>query len=506
MPTPLRALGLLLVLLLLGSPLAGQQILTELRLDKKEPRPEELAYVRADGGIVTLSSMSRSAKRRFGLYKYDANLRRQWRVELLDVSKDERFEHMAVLDDEIYAFVSYYLKESNELVLKLYRYNLAGQPLENNGQVILRSYNERTHRTAFGFEQALDRKSVSVLAQLREQDDVNLSRYEKQNLIYTFVLIRAGKPLQTRTLELPHQNDSFEVTRLEMTSTNTLYVLGIGYETTDGGRVRNKEFNYTIYRYNGPGQELDSLSFAMDSDSIVDIDIKAGLSGELIVSGLFGKTRGNTEIYGTFHVLYAADATQPTSFSFKNFTDDVQAYLRRTRRANAQRALTNFYLNQVVPRSDGGALVLAEQYYVQQRFTGLYQSQFGSPYSTPIREFHYEEVVVVSFGPDGEVEWSTVVPKQQIGPDPDEFGYALFIGAEQVILVYRDFGDSKQENVFYVTVNQEGFMSAPQPVFTTLRRRSEFFPTKCAQISNREGIIAYYDGEEKQFVLARMGF
>lgn len=60
----------------------AQEIVSNLRLGRNEPKPIWFEYSPLDEGLVTVGAMSRENSKEMGLFKYDNTFKRQWQVTL----------------------------------------------------------------------------------------------------------------------------------------------------------------------------------------------------------------------------------------------------------------------------------------------------------------------------------------------------------------------------------------------------------------------------------------
>ena len=92
--------------------------------------------------------------------------------------------------------------------------------------------------------------------------------------------------------------------------------------------------------------------------------------------------------------------------------------------------LYNYSLDELILRSDGGAVLVAEQFYVQEeRYNdnpfgyggfgyGYYPynpysySRYRNNYQTDYY-YNYNDIIVVNIRPTGEIEWASRIPKKQ---------------------------------------------------------------------------------------------
>lgn len=81
------------------------------------------------------------------------------------------------------------------------------------------------------------------------------------------------------------------------------------------------------------------------------------------------------------------------------------------RQADVSNTLNNFRIRKMIPRNDGGLVVVAERYYVTQRVETTYISGISQTNTT--NYYHHDEVILLSLDAAGVMEWEEVIRKRQ---------------------------------------------------------------------------------------------
>ncbi len=163
--------------------------------------------------------------------------------------------------------------------------------------------------------------------------------------------------------------------------------------------------------------------------------------------------------------------------------------------------MENFYLDNIVPRNDGGILLIGEQYYVT---TSTYRDMYGYWYT--INYYHYDDVIITSISPDGKVEWSSVVYKRQVSDNPGQLSYFDMVTGEFLYLFYEYREKGESINIYYQPVDMLGTVGKRKPMFPEYSSGDTFFRSFSKQISNNEAILVYQQRKGKIFSLIKIGF
>jgi hypothetical protein len=202
--------------------------------------------------------------------------------------------------------------------------------------------------------------------------------------------------------------------------------------------------------------------------------------------------------------------------------------------------LYQYALDELVLRSDGGAVLIAEQYYVEQRndyndryydpyryggfgYRGL-RSRFYNPYYSPYgynnyRDnnyyYNYNDIIVVNIRPNGEIEWTARIPKQQVTSNDGGYfsSYAMSIVRDKFYFVYNDnyknHDPKRKDNKWYnyngrnsvitlAEVSKDGAVRI-NPVYNNREAGITTRPKICKQIGRNQMLIYGEKGRKYRF-------
>ena len=466
----------------------GQEILSTLTLDPKEPKPLLISYSPADRGLVSLAPETGGSIRSFNVIKYDNNLRRQWKVALPQFKGQNRLEGLQVLGSTIVVLVSQYIPRANGIQVSVYRFSLAGDAYPPDTLGLLP--NESDLRDALMVERSPDNQWLAVVAE--ELPNFSLGQEAAIASVVVWKLQAGKREIEQSRWVLPVPPYDFEIKEVRVSGSGLVSLLTRQYPK-DGG---NAPPRFWVYR-----QQANPYEIKADDGQLTDATLRYGPANELFVAGYFSQRLADeNRVGGMVYVTLAEDTLQPPRSRQVLLPDDVRARFLSPKGVSKGREIPNLYLDRIVPRSDGGALIFSEQFFFDDRSV----QTINGP--AILRNFFvYEDIVILSVSPQGQVEWSAVLDKYQAGLTREELSYTAFIGPEKIYLIYKTDTPGSGTNVYYTTLDEEGILDIPRPIFEGFRAGDQFFTSASFQLNNAEGILVYYLAKGRRFSVSRMG-
>ncbi len=156
------------------------------------------------------------------------------------------------------------------------------------------------------------------------------------------------------------------------------------------------------------------------------------------------------------------------------------------------RNLPVYQIGQVIPRMDGGALLISEYYdkTVESYEYTNYDPYYGYRTSTRQVEFYeYDDLLVFSIKPDGTPSWDNVVRKKQISREDRgvNSSYA-FVNSKQKILFIFNEDVEQNSNVLQYELTADGTLDR-KSLFNANQQEVQLRPSSAEQISFNTIII-----------------
>jgi hypothetical protein len=291
------------------------------------------------------------------------------------------------------------------------------------------------------------------------------------------------------------------------------------YIDNDGDMVfakffRNSNDNISNARLMIKYAQADSIAFNelnIEKTWLDEIQIKVDNSNKkfLLTSFYLKERRGNIDGF----YFYAYDKTEGTGQDFVyTFTEELRRDARGE--ASVKSAFNDFFIRNIIIRRDGGFIVTSESYYTTSRFNNwnrwdyLYGSPFYNSYNnnyyySPYNSFwggsrfgssnqavrhHADNIAVLSFNSNGEMEWSNVMGKTQFDDMSDDLlSYQMMNTGGELHFLFN-LQERRNNLLTDFSISPEGQLSR-NPTLKNLDKGYEFMPRYGKQVSSRQLII-----------------
>lgn len=244
---------------------------------------------------------------------------------------------------------------------------------------------------------------------------------------------------------------------------------------------------------------LDEIKFKVDNNN-----------NRYIISGFFFRERrGNID--GLYTVLWDKATNSRIQEKVTVFTDELRV-LAKSADATVKTAFNDFFIKQIVTKRDGGYLLVSESLYTTSRgsmfnrwdyMNPAYGYGYGpgfynnyNPYYNPwgrnngayANRFHAENIMVLSFDKESNLQWSNIIPKSQFDDESDNqiSNQLVNTGGELHFL----FNLYERRNMLLndQSISPEGRVTR-YPTLHNLDRGYDFMPRYGKQVSAWESII-----------------
>lgn len=278
---------------------------------------------------------------------------------------------------------------------------------------------------------------------------------------------------------------------------------------------RNNNDNISIAYMMIKQAQADSLvswPLTIETTMLDEIQVKVDNFNKryFLTSFYYKEKKGNID--GLYFYVWDKAGMKPLMESTSVFSED----LRREARGDASMkgAFNDFFIRNIVTRRDGGFIISSESYYTTSRFNNwnrwdyLYGSSFNqslnnyyySPYNSRYYwwnnsrpgaqavRYHAENISVLSFGSNGQLEWSNVLGKNQYDDESDDnISFQLMNTGGQLHFLFNQ--QERRNNLLTdYSIAPDGQMNR-NPTLKNLDKGYEFLPKYGKQVSARQMII-----------------
>jgi hypothetical protein len=375
---------------------------------------------------------------------YDRSLaiRRAEKLDLKYKGKQREFEDVLSIGGQLYLFTSYSNQAQKKNYLFYQKINKRLLPSRKLVKIAEIESRNKGNDGAFNILVSPDSSKVLLYNQLpykkKDPERFALRVFDDQlNMIWQ------------KDIVLPYNDQQLVVEDYRIDENGNVYLLGMLFN--DGTRERRRgrpNYEYLILAYTQKGEKYQEYHIGIKEKFITDLTFRIANDGKLVCAGFYSE-KGTYSVKGTCFFGLDPNTQEVQNLSFRAFDFQFRSsFLSEGAQKRAARAeslgdneraaeLSRFSLDKLILRSDGGAVLVAEQYYVFERSYRYWDGTLRFDYF-----YHYNDIIVVNIRPDGSIEWATKIPKRQETVNDGGYfsSYAMSIVRDRLYFIFNDNG------------------------------------------------------------------
>ena len=388
-------------------------------------------------------------------YSSNMNLKRAQKLDLKVKGKDRDFEDIVMIGGELYLLSSFNNQAKKKNYLFLQQINKKGLRLAKDFRMIAETdARDRYKEGTFDLVVSGDSSKVLIYNQLP------FNRNDPERFAFR-IFDSQFNELWSRNIVLPYNDNQFSVEEYQIDNEGNVYLLGVIYEDRSNFRRQGRPtYRYVILAYTKDGEEVQEYKIDISDKFITDLTFRVANDGNLVCSGFYSE-KGTYSIKGTYFFRLDAQTKKIYNKNLKQFDFDfLTTYMSEGRKERAKKAeyegnerraaeLYNYSLDKLILRSDGGALLIAEQFFIVERMdnnrfvnygVGFVNDPFMRPTTTRDIYYNFNDIIVVNIRPNGEIEWTARIPKQQETVNDGGYysSYSHSVVQDKIYFVFND--------------------------------------------------------------------
>ena len=237
-------------------------------------------------------------------------------------------------------------------------------------------------------------------------------------------------------VELTYRDRNFRILDFDITNTGDVYILSVFDNSPTFSSQNSRDLEHKLMRISaGMNNEITEFDLGLNNVFIHSIGLECDLKdGEMAISGFYGR-RNSWDMDGAIYLSVDQAKGEVRSSNLNPFTEDFVAQFNRFRAKRGRGIRRNFVFRQFVPRPDGGAYIVAEDYEMRVQTV---QTSRGTTVTNYY--YYYNDIIVLSIGKSGDVDWYAHVPKRQSSMNDGGFylGYTFLINDAGLHFVFND--------------------------------------------------------------------
>ncbi len=412
--------------------------------DGKRVLLEGVVHYADDGMYVIKYSVSFFAPTKYIIEKFDLDLKRVKSAPLIFRNKKVVPEYFVSLNGNLY--VLFEEKDKDAKVTRYYQQGFDETTFKLKDEIIEISsieYEKNRNRGEFYFEKSKKNSKLLIY------NHMPYERKEAQKLGFK-VFDKDFKLLWQKNVTMPYKDELFEVNEYQVDNAGNCYIIGKLYQEKKEARKSKRDkrpiFEYKILKYTATEDTPLEYTPKLNDHFITDIQISLDREDNIVCVGFYSE-KGYYQIKGSFYLSIDKEnkkienqKIEEFEVSFMTETDNARVQKRAKKKSEKGKTveLYKYNINEIILKEKGGAVVVAEQYYM---YEVVHHTKNGS-YTT--YHYVYGDIIVLNMDEKGNVLWKTKIPKAQ--HTVNDFGlissYALTVVGDRLYFVFNDHPDN----------------------------------------------------------------
>lgn len=227
-------------------------------------------------------------------------------------------------------------------------------------------------------------------------------------------------------------------------------------------------------------------------------------NGKVYFGGFYSDQK-NGNFDGLIFASYDIATDKYAVKRFISFDSELAGQTSARRKSNT---FDNYIVKQLIAKNDGGFVLISEIAFVTTRSSfapGFGYYSFYTPYmNSTVREYHFNDIMTLSYNKDGAREWSAFIPKQQYSQEDDGVfsSYGFLNSGGTLAFLYNDF-DPRHSRIQLSTVSADG-KAQTNALAAGGNDNPDWLPRSSRQVSGRVMVVPCF--RKKQICFARVAF
>jgi hypothetical protein len=363
----------------------------------------------------------------FEVQAFDNQMQLSWSRKMDDLDR-RGVQIITVVGGKNDFAVIHKLRRKGEYQLRIHRYDPGANLIDS---MVLKDYGERMFQPP-------------VLEVLRSEDRncfVVFNVADRTRIEMTCFRIDKMEVLWDKTIQMPDYYYDSKVRSMTLSNEGDFFLIA----EQNNRKAKNPEHRLEVFYLNKENELIKQvpLNEFASGDMRFTYD---NLNKHLVGAGFYAE-KNRDRSNGVFFVRY-----QPGGEPFLHyepFDEQFLSVLRRKDQASdgggSDKGISDSYIQQIILRQDGGAVLVCERYHEIQRGTTSGRG-FWRDGMRMVVDFYHEDIFLIGLHPDGIAHWKTVVHKKQYSQDDEATfsSYFLFRGKDKLRVLFND--EIKYEN------------------------------------------------------------
>jgi hypothetical protein len=451
-------------------------------------------------------------------FNQDLNLIKSSQLEFKEGKQKELLEFVVQMNNRLYAFTSHRNKKIKQKILSVQELNKKN--LEKTGekkQVAKIDYSGYKKFESGWFDIELSKDSSKLVVYY------DLPYKQKENERFGFHVFDQNMNLiWEEQVTYPFASNQFSVKEYNVDNQGNVYVVGSYYD--DSKKQKSPEFKnikFYVLGYLNNGNDFKKYKVEFEDKYPLSMIITFDKHGNILCAGFYIGENGVS--HGSYFIKIDPDSEQIIMKNYLKFDSGLitqhmkEGEAKRTKskiEKGKEIGLRDIRLRHIIHRTDGGLVLVGEQYYNRIESDFSTNSTTGTTTTTTDLSFHYNDIIVVNITPEGKIDWAQKILKRQVTLNDNgiKSSYALAVVKDKLYFIFNEhsknltysgngkfkkFEGDLESNCVIVELNNEGNQKKYQ-LFNSKEFKLVARPIINSQI-NDNVLIFYNQGKRSRF-------
>lgn len=498
---------------------------------KKRSTISDIVATTADGIYVYKYKIKGAliGKYIFFLEHYDNrySLKKSVEFELKYQKKDLQLEKFVFMNGRLYAFSTFKNQKTKKYYLFSQSINLKtllpNKDLKKVAEISYQNHS-RWNTGTYSFDFSTDSTKLLVSYSLPYQ--------KKTKEKFGFhVFDQDMNLLWKKNIVLPYLEELFAIKKMKVDNEGNAYFVGKLFreKTRNRNRTGNPNYDYLVLSYSKDNAQANEYKIQLKEKFITDLQVDIAPNKDIVCAGFYSN-ESSYAVKGSFYLSIDNEQKTVNKSSYKEFGMDFITHnmtAKQEKKAKKKESkgknieMYNYDLDEMIMRSDGGVMLVAEQYFVSVHTYTTSNGNGGRTTHTTYT-YYYNDIIVINISPEGIIDWMVTIPKYQVSTNDRGFfsSYVLSVVGNKLHFVFNDHPENldfkkgdKIMSPYYSTLFSKGKKGSiltvvsvdPKGNYTREALPADknsiviTRPKVCKQVSNNELIIYGQKKKTQQF-------
>ena len=268
---------------------------------------------------------------------------------------------------------------------------------------------------------------------------------------------------------------------------------GVYYIFEKDNRKSKIEQNiFKVFHFNPKSSRIEFFNISMKEHLWHDVHFDFdNMNKKLTVAGFYSDET-ILEAHGIFFMSLSPNQPEDITSNFQEFSREHLGLVLGNK-LKKRLGFRDVFVQKIVPRHDGGLLMIAERYKEESRENHVsadpYQHKRRDYDETNQTDYFYNEILLYSFHPSGELHWAEILHKKQYSQDDDGAfsSFFLFLNKSKIRFLYNDTV-KRNDTVYEYIVSGNGELER-NSLFNTKEDRLMLHMSNALQISSNTILV-----------------